>query len=687
MDRTKPVEIADHIYWVGAKIQESGLHCNPYLVVAGDEAALIDPGSPLDFHYVIENVKSIVPLSAIKYVILQHQDPDLCASTPLFENAGVNGFVCTHWRTAQLVKYYGIRSPFREVNQHSSTLEFQNGRILQFIPTPYLHFPGAITTFDPATGTLFSSDLFGAYTHHHGSLYADELVAANGKDRYMEAMKTFHEHYMPSNDVLRPVMEKLAQMDIRLIAPQHGSIIRKNVAAHIHELKILECGGLLQSIKKEVAKTAGLEMICNQILRRLFAVFPTAEIMEVFAGTDIVIDPETEQITDYSSTSQELWQNMFRLISSRQGWSWLTAIEPLTIKLVREYGIDMPDVFTSSLLEMQKESQLIFEENKALKQMNERLQQGLTRANDRLVKCPVTGLYNENMLIQYLQEELNTALSTEGNGALLLISIDDMSLLNTKYGTKEGDEMIRATSYTLSSLLLTSHSVFKMGGAAFAYYIASTDRETATKVAEGIRMAVATSSLTIEPITVSIGVGFVDELQPDDARKAHTMLGIAQNRMQKARKQGQNQVCAESTGNEAIVRRGTVLIADYEKFSADILINALEQEQYEVIVASDGDEAHRLITLEVPDIIIAELMLPKLDALLLKEKLRQTSTTQNIPFILISYHKDSASVRRAIALGIERYLQKPYFIDEVVGIVNHKLGHLQKSYNQTGGSV
>lgn len=684
MDRTKPVEIADHIYWVGVNIQESGLHCNPYLVVAGDEAALIDPGSPLDFHYVIENVKSVVPLSTIKYIILQHQDPDLCASTPLFENAGANVSVCTHWRTAQLVKYYGIRSPFREVNQHSSTLEFQNGRILQFIPTPYLHFPGAITTFDPATGTLFSSDLFGAYTHHW-SLYADELVAANGKDRYIEAMKTFHEHYMPSNDVLRPVMEKLSQLDIRLIAPQHGSIIRSNVAAHIHELKILECGGLLQPIKKEIAKTAGLEIICNQVLRRMFAVFPTAEIMEVFAGTDIVIDPETEQISDYSSTSQELWQNIFRLISSRQGWSWLTAIEPLTVKLVREYGIDMPDVFTSSLLEMQKESQLIFEENKALKEVNERLQQGLTRANDRLVKCPVTGLYNENMLLQYLQEELDTVLSTEGNGALLLISIDDMSHLNTQYGTKEGDEMIRATAYTLTSLRQQTHRLFKMGGAAFAYYIASTNRETATKVAEDIRMAVATSTLTIEPLTVSIGVGFVNELQPDDTNKEHTMLAIAQNRMQKARKQGQNQVCAEHTESEAMIRRGTVLIAEYEKINVDILINALEQELYEVIVASDGDEAHRLISLEVPDFIIAELMLPKLDALLLKEKLRQTTTTQNIPFIILSYHKDSSSVQRAVALGIEHYMQKPYFIEEVVGIVNNKLSHLQKSYKQTGG--
>lgn len=78
-----PVEIASGIYWVGVNIAESGLHRNPYLIIAGDEAALVDPGSPLDFPYVLQSVTSLVSLDKIRYIILQHQDPDLCASTPL----------------------------------------------------------------------------------------------------------------------------------------------------------------------------------------------------------------------------------------------------------------------------------------------------------------------------------------------------------------------------------------------------------------------------------------------------------------------------------------------------------------------------------------------------------------------------------------------------------------------------
>ena len=45
MTTTRTEEIAVGIYWVGGCAQDGGLHCNPYLIVDGDEGVLIDPGS------------------------------------------------------------------------------------------------------------------------------------------------------------------------------------------------------------------------------------------------------------------------------------------------------------------------------------------------------------------------------------------------------------------------------------------------------------------------------------------------------------------------------------------------------------------------------------------------------------------------------------------------------------------
>ena len=65
-----PVEVAEGVYWVGAgdlKLKTQ-LNCNPYLVIDHDEAVLIDPGSPLDFEYVLKNVQKIIAIDKLNGV-------------------------------------------------------------------------------------------------------------------------------------------------------------------------------------------------------------------------------------------------------------------------------------------------------------------------------------------------------------------------------------------------------------------------------------------------------------------------------------------------------------------------------------------------------------------------------------------------------------------------------------------
>lgn len=290
MSHSRVAEIARDIYWVGGAGQDGGLHCNPYLLVDGEEAVLIDPGSVLDFEYVYENVCAIVPLEQIKYCILHHQDPDFCAAVPLFEKKGARFQIVTHWRTQTLVKYYGVASPYYIVNEHDNRLTLQSGRKLEFVSTPYLHFPGAITTYDHNSKTLFSSDLFGAFSYQW-SLYAG--------DDYIDKMQAFHEHYMPSNDILRPVMEVFLNMDIALIAPQHGSIIKEDIKKHIRALRDLECGAFLAPVRKDLAKSGGYRSIGSMVLKRYASIFDREEVLDVVRELKISLDESSMEITDY----------------------------------------------------------------------------------------------------------------------------------------------------------------------------------------------------------------------------------------------------------------------------------------------------------------------------------------------------------------------------------------------------
>ncbi|MCC8993401.1 MAG: hypothetical protein LM550_06870 [Candidatus Contendobacter sp.] len=79
----------------------------------------------------------------------------------------------THWRTKMLVKHYGLRLPFWLVEEHRWQLPLQD-RTVEFVFTPYAHFPGAICTFDPVSRVLFSSDIFGGLTPEFALVARDE---------------------------------------------------------------------------------------------------------------------------------------------------------------------------------------------------------------------------------------------------------------------------------------------------------------------------------------------------------------------------------------------------------------------------------------------------------------------------------------------------------------------------------
>ena len=589
MTTTRTEEIAAGIYWVGGCAQDGGLHCNPYLIVDGDEGVLIDPGSVLDFEDVYENVCSIISLEKIKYVILHHQDPDFCSAVPLFEKAGAKFEIVTHWRTQTLVKYYGIQSNYYIINENEFKLTLASGRTLGFVLTPYLHFPGAFTSYDYQSRILFSSDLFGAFSYEW-SLYA--------KGDYIEKMKTFHEHYMPANSIIRPVMELFLGMEINMIAPQHGSIIKENIIAHIKELRDLECGTLLNPIKRDLAKSGGYMAICSTVLKRLGSIFNQESVRELVADLDLTLD-DNLNITDYNVTCDVLWNMIFERILARKGTTWLMVIEPLTETLAKEYDIPMPEVFSSHIKKAEEEASSLNEQNRMLKEINNRLETSIQESQNKLIRCDITGLYNFSFFKNYLASEINSILidSSGQNPGLIIISLDNIERIEYLYGHDEVEEIQRNVVFLLESLKTGNEIFFKLQGVVFACYLPQTSKEAAQAFAEKIRNTIAASEKFIEKITASIGLALLSEIHATaehSENPAEGFYNVAAMRARIARNMGRNIVCSQSSMVDYQENIGKILIVDSDEISVDVLKTALENINYQVVTASDGQAGVRI---------------------------------------------------------------------------------------------
>ena len=231
-----PVELGDGVHWVGYTETDSVFRTNAYIITSGDEAVLIDAGSAVYFDSMSKQIEKIVDVTKINYFIQHHQDPDLCASLPLWEKKIGPRKIYAHTKANILIWHYGVASELVNVDDVGWELKLSD-RILKFIFMPYMHSPGEIMTYDPKTKILFSGDIFGGLSMDW-NLYANEY--------YMDAMETFMENYMPSSEIVNENLKRIDGLDIDMICPQHGSIIPKNgVDKAVKTLKELECGSYL----------------------------------------------------------------------------------------------------------------------------------------------------------------------------------------------------------------------------------------------------------------------------------------------------------------------------------------------------------------------------------------------------------------------------------------------------------
>ncbi len=257
--KNESIKIADGIYWVGYADSNAGLHCNPYLIVEGDEAVLIDGGGRDDFSTVmLKVIRTGVQPSQITRLIYQHYDPDLCGSLPQLE-AIINTDelrIISHKENNIFIHYYSSKTPKLDFRNLDSHFDFASGRRLEFYPTPYCHEPGSFVTYDTQTKTLFSSDIFGSFDQQWKLFLqlTDECRECLNIDVCpksfemcpVKGIRQFHQTVMTSNLAAKSALQTIAALDIERIAPQHGSIIahKEDVKAIIRHLSMTKNVGI-----------------------------------------------------------------------------------------------------------------------------------------------------------------------------------------------------------------------------------------------------------------------------------------------------------------------------------------------------------------------------------------------------------------------------------------------------------
>ncbi|NIZ19256.1 FprA family A-type flavoprotein [Entomospira culicis] len=241
MNATK---IVDGIYKVGVNLPNTrlfeglwpipkGASINGY-VVQGDEIALIDlvqDFEDLPKEYQEELAAIGIEQKKISYLIVNHMEPDHTGwlGTFIKNNPHVKIY-CTAKTVPMLSTFYDVASNVIPVKT-GDTLDLGQGKVLEFFETPNVHWPETMMVFERSNGILFSCDAFGGYgAVASDKSFDDTLDEATVQEYIDEAIRYYANIVAAFSPFVTRAINQLAHLPIKIIAPSHGLIWRKDVA-------------------------------------------------------------------------------------------------------------------------------------------------------------------------------------------------------------------------------------------------------------------------------------------------------------------------------------------------------------------------------------------------------------------------------------------------------------------------
>jgi len=118
----------------------------------------------------------------------------------------------------------------------------------------------------------------------------------------------------------------------------------------------------------------------------------------------------------------------------------------------------------------------------------------------------------------------------------------------------------------------------------------------------------------------------------------------------------------------------TILIADDEPNIVISLEFLLEQGGYRVLVAQDGQQAMEAIEREVPDLVLLDIMLPRLSGYDVCQRIRQNPAWAHIKIVMLTARGREVEVAKGLAVGADAYITKPFSTRELLDKIRDQLG-------------
>lgn len=217
---------------------ESVIDTNQYLVTHGDRGMLVDPGGTEIFPPFLTALSNTISMDNLESIFASHQDPDIVSSLALWLGIkpDLEFYAPSTW--AGFIAHFGAGRLATPIPDEGMVLPLNGSSDLTTIPSHYVHSSGQYGLYDERAKILFSSDVGAALLPpDYNEIFVQDF------DSHIQYMEGFHKRWMPSNRAKNDWVKRVRELEIDIMAPQHGALFRgDDVAKFLDWFEALEVG-------------------------------------------------------------------------------------------------------------------------------------------------------------------------------------------------------------------------------------------------------------------------------------------------------------------------------------------------------------------------------------------------------------------------------------------------------------
>ncbi len=237
-------KIAEDLFYIGCsdrRIQlfesaypvPKGISYNSYLLI-DEKTVLFDTVDKVCSGQFFKNLEAGLNGRTLDYLIIQHMEPDHAA---LLQEVKLRypevKVVCTAKAQTMIKQFFNFDIDSCVITVKEGDLLNTGKHELQFILAPMVHWPEVMITYDKTTGALFSADAFGSFGAINGNLFDNEV---NWERDYLDEARRYYTNIVGKYGLqVQMLLKKVSGLDIRVIYPLHGLIIKDNIKLFVEK--------------------------------------------------------------------------------------------------------------------------------------------------------------------------------------------------------------------------------------------------------------------------------------------------------------------------------------------------------------------------------------------------------------------------------------------------------------------